>query len=200
MPLYSEKSAGSSPARSLRSAFHARHMATRQSRRDDERELRAWLIRVASVFTQSDAEDLVQSAFVRALEHFGEVPLKRSHYAWFKTVVRHLAIDQLRQRSRWQMTDWETTEPLLASCDSSQGECDNLALIWDVLELCDKSHRQICEMYYVRGHAYAQIAAALAIPIATVGTRLHRARASLAQKFDELRSREAMADDLPYRT
>jgi len=158
-------------------------------RAEAERELRAALVRIAGAFTRNlaDAEDLVQSTFVRALEHFGTIPLERAHYAWFKTVVRHLAIDLVRQRRRWHMADWDAAELTLTSDDASSAEEDGLALMTHVLALCERGHREVCEMYYLRGQAYAQIASALAIPIATVGTRLHRARASLAARIDELR-------------
>ena len=49
------------------------------------------------VGTRADADDVVQDAFVRALDGLGDAI--RSPGAWMTTTVRHLAFDHLRHRS-----------------------------------------------------------------------------------------------------
>ncbi|WP_295977935.1 sigma-70 family RNA polymerase sigma factor [uncultured Variovorax sp.] len=60
----------------------------------------------------ADAEDVVQDAYLRALEA-GDGPGPDSVLAWLTTVMRNLAIDRLRRDSwmqRWQR-DAETLPP-----------------------------------------------------------------------------------------
>jgi RNA polymerase sigma-70 factor (ECF subfamily) len=153
-------------------------------------EVRTALVRIALRFTQNtaDAEDLVQSAFVRAFERFGNMRLERHHYAWFRTVVRHLAVDLVRHRKRWQTVDWTSLETTFCH-NTTMGRREpsvSVLRLDSILSHLEFGQRQICEMYYLRGHAYSEIAKELGIPITTVGTRLHRARSQLVETFGEV--------------
>lgn len=57
--------------------------------------------------TPHDAEDIVQDAYLRA--HAGVPPGLVSAQAWLRTVVRHLAIDQLRHQRLAR--DWRSRMP-----------------------------------------------------------------------------------------
>lgn len=80
------------------------------------------LVRAAArLLGPADAEDAVQDAYVRALEtNPGEL---NSTQAWLLTVVRNLAIDRLRRRSRMQQ--WlEATSAADAEPASPSAEAD----------------------------------------------------------------------------
>jgi RNA polymerase sigma factor (sigma-70 family) len=77
------------------------------------------LVRAAArLLGASDAEDVVQDAYVRALE--GPQRELNSTQAWLLTVVRHLAIDRLRRRN-W-MQQWMDTMGATGAVGANESE------------------------------------------------------------------------------
>jgi RNA polymerase sigma-70 factor, ECF subfamily len=60
-----------------------------------------------------DAEDVVQTAFVRLMEHLARGGDRRNLRAWLFTVTAHLARDHVRVRRRWVPWD-EVSEQRMA--------------------------------------------------------------------------------------
>ncbi|MDF3832470.1 sigma-70 family RNA polymerase sigma factor [Cupriavidus basilensis] len=97
--------------------------------------LRARLVRMATRMLggRADAEDVVQDTYLRALEA-GDKPELAATQAWLTTVMRNLAIDQLR-RDNW-MQRWLcnaeaqaiATEAPSAEADAAQAESIERAL------------------------------------------------------------------------
>jgi RNA polymerase sigma factor (sigma-70 family) len=148
---------------------------------EDLRELRAALLRTAHVLTRNhaDAEDLVQTALLRAFDRGRDLPSDINWPAWLKTVIRHLAVDRARRHRRWRMTELGDSADLqfhvqgvaesavpAVSPEELQGAVDSV----------EAHYQLIYRLFHVEGASYAQLAARLNIPIRTVGTRLHRAR------------------------
>lgn len=147
----------------------------------DLNELRAAVLRTALVLThnRADAEDLVQIAFVRALDRAGSLDPDTNWPAWLKTVVRHLAVDLGRRNQRWRLSELlESTMPG-PSTESSPEEAWT-AITAEQLESAvgsiDAHYQTVYRLHHLEGASYAQMAEQLGIPVRTVGTRLHRAR------------------------
>lgn len=70
----------------------------------------AGLYRFARVLLHdsADAEDVVQTAFVRLIEHLARGGDRSNLRAWLFTVTANLARDRLRGRRRW--VPWETAD------------------------------------------------------------------------------------------
>lgn len=147
----------------------------------DLAELRAVVLRTALVLThnRADAEDLVQIAFMRALDHASSLDAETNWRAWLKTVVRHLAVDLARRNQRWRATE------LLESLESAAPEPEPADEAWATIspeqlqaavDAIDPNYQAVYRLHHVEGASYAQMAEQLQIPIRTVGTRLHRAR------------------------
>ncbi|HKU39695.1 MAG TPA: sigma-70 family RNA polymerase sigma factor [Polyangiales bacterium] len=150
-------------------------------------ELRASVFRTALVLThnRADAEDLVQTAFVRALDQ-DSLNDQTNWRAWLKTVVRHLAVDLARRNQRWRTTE------LLESLEPHQGAAEPAEQAWaDVtpeqlqaaVDSIDANYQAVYRLHHVEGASYAQVAEQLNIPVRTVGTRLHRARGRIRQSL-----------------
>lgn len=155
---------------------------TSQTAFADLTELRAAVFRTALVLThnRADAEDLVQTAFVRALDRGESLGADTNWPAWLKTVVRHLAVDLSRRNQRWRIT--ELMESTFAGPTASDGEPEQP---WDdvtpeqleaAVESIDVHYRVVYRLHHCEGASYAEMAEQLGIPVRTVGTRLHRAR------------------------
>jgi RNA polymerase sigma-70 factor (ECF subfamily) len=148
----------------------------------DLNELRAAVLRTALVLTRNraDAEDLVQIAFLRALDRAGSFDPDTNWPAWLKTVVRHLAIDLARRNRRWRFTELlDPIEPGATAVEPTATEAWTAITpeqLEAAVESIDAHYQAVYRLHHVLGASYAQMAEQLGIPVRTVGTRLHRAR------------------------
>ena len=140
------------------------------------------LFRLAMWFERSraDAEDVVQETMIQALRSFHRFTPGTNCRAWLATILQRVVSNRRRARRRSLLVDDPddrlsqnvafvppipphlTDEEMLAALQRVP------ASYQDVLVLCD-----------VEGLTYKEVAGALAIPIGTVMSRLHRARGQL---------------------
>ena len=140
------------------------------------------------------AEDLAQEAFIRAFAAIGSYDPSFKFSNWIFKVANNHAIDYLRRRkldtvsihgSAHATTPEEEarTAPVLAS----SRETPESALLnrelghrieWAIGELRPE-YRSVILLRHVEGHSYEEIAEILELPLGTVKTYLHRARAEL---------------------
>jgi RNA polymerase sigma-70 factor (ECF subfamily) len=155
----------------------------------DLSELRAVVLRTALVLTRNraDAEDLVQTAFIRALDRSESLDADTNWPAWMKTVIRNLAVDLARRNQRWRLTELvESTQPGPASAESiSDGAWSAVTpeQLSAAVDSIDAHYQTVYRMHHHEGASYAQMAEQLQIPVRTVGTRLHRARGRIRDRL-----------------
>jgi RNA polymerase sigma-70 factor (ECF subfamily) len=148
----------------------------------DLTELRAAVLRTALVVThnRADAEDLVQIAFVRALDRSGTLDSDTNWPAWLKTVIRNLAIDLARRNQRWRLSEFlESTQADLGAEEPAAEEVWSAVTpeqLQAAVASIDAHYQAVYRLHHLEGASYAQMAEQLNIPVRTVGTRLHRAR------------------------
>ena len=146
--------------------------------------LALWLER-----NRHEAEDLVQETMMQALQSFHRFRPGTNCRAWLVTILQHLRSNRHRARQRSPLVDdpddrIANTIPFVAPVPEMLTDEDILGALGriplpfqEVIVLCD-----------VEELTYKEIAEALAIPVGTVMSRLHRGRASLRS---ELRSSQA---------
>jgi RNA polymerase sigma-70 factor, ECF subfamily len=143
------------------------------------------LRRFARALTASpqDAEDLVQSAVVRALENpiaeGSDLDLQR----WLFRVARNLWIDELRSAERRlrepnMREDWET-DVAAATHDSELQQ--RLTEVDAAMKQIPPDLREVLVYVCVEGYSYQETAELMGIPVGTVMSRLSRARVRLAE-------------------
>jgi RNA polymerase sigma-70 factor (ECF subfamily) len=135
--------------------------------------------------SQFDADDLTQDVFERALRHLHRLTPGTSERAWLCTITRNLFIDRVRRRRTTpQPGDGQ------AANDTAAPVADEPPPPWRTLEpeqlrraveRLGHKLREVYVMHAFEGIDYTTIAARLAIPKATVGTRLMLARQKLRQ-------------------
>ena len=150
-----------------------------------------------------EAEDVLQDSYLQAFLHLASFAGRASMGAWLASIVRNRAIDHLRtRRSRRTAFAFESElrndrddRPMLertpASAESSSPEFDRhreevRAVLETAIALLPDQFRAVFVMREVEGLSLQQTAVFLGIPVATVKTRDHRARALL---------RAALGDD-----
>lgn len=133
-----------------------------------------------------DAEDVVQEAFLRALED-GAIATVASPQTYLRRILSNLIIDEHRKaRVRAHYADDD------ADHQSLEDPCDAEASVQSRLEL-----RQLCEhmsllpvpcreafsLYYIDGLNHCEISQRLGVTVRTVDRYLNKVRAFLTQKL-----------------
>jgi len=144
------------------------------------------LFRLALWFERSrdEAEDLVQETMMQALQSFHRFKPGTNCRAWLVTILQHIRSNRRRARLRSPIVDdpndrFANTIPFVAPVPETLTDEDVLSALsripvqfQEVIVLCD-----------VEELTYKEIADALAIPLGTVMSRLHRGRASLRSEL-----------------
>ena len=137
-------------------------------------------IALAIVGNERDAEDVVQGAWLEALEH----PQYRQSQGWLKRLVRFRALDVLRKRSRDPARlDIELSD---VKEDAHGGEPSDMRWKLDAQREVLEAVNSLKEPYlstvmlrYFDGKTPVEIAAQLDVPVRTIKTRLTRAHEML---------------------
>lgn len=137
---------------------------------------------------RSDAEDLVQDAFLRALDRLPLLDPTRPFGPWFFTLLRNLGINQLRAR-RVRHTEPESLDA--ASPDALPDEelvRTEMRERFDVaLAALTPRQREIVMLFEVEGWKGVDIAEHLGLTPENVRWHLHQAKKSLRVSLASLR-------------
>jgi len=150
------------------------------------------LLRVALSMTSrpTDAEDLVQDTLLRAYQ--GIERFDGAHpRAWLLTIMRNAQINRNRRRRPELLENQDATYERLAATEASGSEAPEGLVVGetfdtvvsDALAALPDRFRAVVGLVDIEGLSYAEAAEALGIPVGTVMSRLHRARARLRQRL-----------------
>lgn len=143
------------------------------------------------VWNEALAEDLVQEAFRRAIEH---EPLKPR--AWLFQVAANLAKDEARlvvRRNRHLALLKVETEARTPTAPSAQEELDRrerAERIRDALDALSERDRDVI-LLWDAGLNYDDIAAQTGLSKGAIGTTIARAKKKLAESYHALEARDA---------
>jgi RNA polymerase sigma-70 factor, ECF subfamily len=122
-----------------------------------------------------DPADLVQDVLLKTVAHSNRLPPGVNHRAWMTQVMKNLFTDQVRRRKTRAALDPADLPVALPDEPPWWQQLDADAVKQAVDDLPDEL-RETFDRFVFRGESYQDIAAALAIPKTTVGTRILRAR------------------------
>ena len=133
----------------------------------------------------TDAQDVVQEASLRALKFFSGFRGDNAR-AWLLTIVRRTCYTWLgRNRSYVPLTDFEENEidieDTAVNADTLINRSSDAQLVRAALEKLPVEFREIIVWREMEGFSYKEISDAAGIPIGTVMSRLARARKHLQQ-------------------
>ncbi|MGF1646597.1 MAG: sigma-70 family RNA polymerase sigma factor [Kineosporiaceae bacterium] len=139
----------------------------------------------------SEAEDVVQEAFVRAAQRWDRISGYDAPELWVRRVALNLAVSSLRRarRSATAILRWgRDLEPgALGGPDTT--DLERLALV-SALRRLPPRYRVVLAMHYLTDLDVRGIAGELDIPEATVKTRLARGRRRLREVLESAPTRE----------
>jgi RNA polymerase sigma-70 factor, ECF subfamily len=156
---------------------------------------------------RSDAEDLVQEAFLRAYRGFSGFAEGTNLRAWMYRILTNTFINAYRKQKREPETlleeeipDWYLYDRLGEKGASASAETEVLEAIPDedvkeALDALPETFRMAVWLADVEGFSYKDIAEILGIPIGTVMSRLHRGRRALEKAlWEKVRKRGLVRD------
>jgi RNA polymerase sigma-70 factor, ECF subfamily len=131
-----------------------------------------------------DAEDLVQETYLRAWRSLHTFVPGTNSKAWLSRILRNTYIDRMRAESRRISTVSELISDQLVRADLDTPETLVSARLIEAdlqraLMALPDSFRQCIIHVDLRGRSYLEAARALGVPVGTVMSRLHRARAAI---------------------
>jgi RNA polymerase sigma-70 factor, ECF subfamily len=137
------------------------------------------------VATDHDAQDVVQEAYMRALQGFKGFRGADAR-AWLLTIVRNTAYNCLRKYSRFSnvipFDEALHSSPVEEPVPESFYE-ERKRQLHDALNRLPPEFREVLVLYEIEGWSYKQMASALNLPAGTVMSRLSRARRRLREEL-----------------
>lgn len=133
------------------------------------------------------AEDVVQDAFAAALAR-GSSPVGLG--SWLRAVVRRAALDRRRRALRRKARESAVARREEVDEDASLERLELVEALARELRALDEPYRTALRLRYFDGLAPREIAARLALPLATVESRLVRALEQLRERLDRRGGRE----------
>jgi len=124
------------------------------------------------------AEDVTQEVFIKVWRALPGFDGRASLSTWIYTIARNTSLSALRaRRPQASLSDPEVMEAVEAT--SADIMADRAAVVRLVDQLPTKQ-RQAIMLFYMEARSHQEVAAMLAMPVGTVKTLLHRARARLS--------------------
>jgi len=141
--------------------------------------LAMWLVR-----NRADAEDVVQETMIQALRSFHRYQPGTNCRAWLITILQRIASNRRRTKGRSIVVD--DPEDRIANTVPFVPPVPQELTDEQVLESLRKlptAFQEVILLCDVEDLSYKEAAEALAIPIGTVMSRLHRGRAQLRREL-----------------
>jgi RNA polymerase sigma-70 factor (ECF subfamily) len=137
---------------------------------------------------RADAEDLVQDAFLRALDRLPLLDPNRPFGPWFYTLLRNLGINQLRAKKVRHTEPESPDAPSYDALPDEEMERTEFRERFDVaLAALPPRQREIVMLFEVEGWKGVEIAEHLGLTPENVRWHLHQAKKTLRAALSPLR-------------
>lgn len=139
----------------------------------------------ARVGDAAAAEDILQAAYVRALEHEAELRESESSVAWFYRILRNAAADHFRQAAARA----KAAEAIAAESNQSyelELQAEACACIRETVRALKPAYREAIERIDLGGESVDAFAQAQGATANNAYVRLHRARKAVTRKLMEV--------------
>lgn len=127
------------------------------------------------------AEDVTQEVFIKLWRALPGFDGRASMSTWIYTIARNASLSALRARR----PESSLSDPEVMQAVESRDPVPSADMLVEraaILRLVDRlppKQRQVIMLFYMEAQSHEEVAAMLAMPVGTVKTLLHRARARL---------------------
>lgn len=142
----------------------------------------------------SDAEDVVQNAYIKAAEKLSELKNPESFESWLKSIVENECKNYIRKEKRItapiillnrkaEETSKELTEPVPQEIMERE---DLRNSVTDILNSLSPETRACIVLFHYEDKSLNEISEILNIPVGTVKSRLYNGRKKIEKQFEKL--------------
>jgi RNA polymerase sigma-70 factor, ECF subfamily len=143
---------------------------------------RLWRYALVLSRARDVADDLVQATCVRAIERADQFVPGTKVDRWLLAILRSIWLNELRSRRIREGRGFADAEQVLTTDGAREIEMNTTAsAVLRAIDQLPEAQRETVLLVYGEGYSYAEAAAALAVPIGTIMSRLSAARAALAK-------------------
>ena len=144
-----------------------------------------------------EAQDAAQETFVRAWSAIATYDAEQPFTPWLLRIARNLCLDLLRLRlpagrrleldapQREGAEAPELADPAAPPPDEQLERAETASSLGVAVAALPPNYREVIHLFHVDRMSYREIAATLEVPMGTVMTWLHRARARLRARLEE---------------
>ena len=139
----------------------------------------------------ADIDDTVQEVFIKVYRNLSSYRGDSRFSTWLYRIARNESINAL-QRSRDRLVPIEEAERLPAQGGNPEEHFARKRLAHDMrglLSKLDEQYRVVLELRYMGDKSYSEIAEIMEIPVGTVKTNIHRAKAELKRMIESAGAR-----------
>jgi RNA polymerase sigma-70 factor (ECF subfamily) len=142
----------------------------------------------------AEAEAITQEAFLRAWEGMGRFRTGQPFRPWLVQIAVNAARDAIKKARPLDFADLPEDETLGVAADEPgpeerMEESEALAQLATAVQALPAAYRMIIALRYDAEMSYEDIARTLKLPLNTVRTRLHRAKARLRERLEAAHER-----------
>lgn len=135
-----------------------------------------YILAMAILKNEKDAEDAVGNAILKAYEHREQVSAFHKFMPWMLTITKNEAL-KIKKKQLYLPGD-EVVEALSKPITEHYDE------LWDVLQQMKEEYRLAVVLFYYEELSLRDISDVLDIPIGTVKSRLSRGKAELREALE----------------
>jgi RNA polymerase sigma-70 factor (ECF subfamily) len=126
-----------------------------------------------------DADDLVQSTLLRAMEKKDYFQNGTNLFSWTSKIMFNLFVSSYRQKKKFETRYDPAPHIEQVAIGPSQEATTDLVTVGEYISNLSAEHRDILLLVCVKGLSYEDASTSLGIPVGTVRSRLSRARRQL---------------------
>lgn len=140
----------------------------------------------ARVGSREDAEEILQSAFVRGLQKAGEIRDEETAVAWFYRLLRNAITDHYRRTAAGQRALEGHAREVIGNDAGSDADLEQTvcACVNDLVPLLNPEYGDLIRRVDLDGASVTSVAEVLGITPGNARVRLHRARAALREELE----------------
>jgi len=140
-----------------------------------------------------EAEDLVQSTLLRAIEKQELFEENTNLFSWTSKIMFNLFVTGYRRKKKFESQYDPEPHIMASSVEAAQETTVDLGLVRQAMQRLSKEHREMLILVCIKGMRYEEVSEFLQIPVGTVRPRLSRARSALQQLMDHPFADETVA-------
>ena len=131
----------------------------------------------------TDADDLAQECYLRALRNWDCFNGKGTRQAWLFAIARNTQVDWFRKRGREARL--AASNEGRRACETSEPVADEIEAVWKAVSNLGADCQEAIHLRFAADLSYAEIAETLGVPVGTVRSRLHRGLKAVREQTEE---------------